>query len=63
MLSDALAIGVGITLGRHLPEKALKIGAAAVFFGVGAYFAILGLPQLWAAIVNLYWLMLILSTP
>ena len=63
VLSDALAIGVGITLGRHLPEKALKIGAAAVFFGVGAYFAILGLPQLGAAIVNLYWLMLILSTP
>jgi putative Ca2+/H+ antiporter (TMEM165/GDT1 family) len=38
VLSDALAIGVGITLGRHLPEKALKIGDAAVFFWGGGLF-------------------------
>ena len=34
--ADALAIGVGAVLGRHLPEKAIKYGAAALFavFGV-----------------------------
>ncbi|OJF14030.1 TMEM165/GDT1 family protein [Couchioplanes caeruleus] len=34
--ADALAIGVGRLLGRHLPEKAIKYGAAALFavFGV-----------------------------
>jgi putative Ca2+/H+ antiporter (TMEM165/GDT1 family) len=36
VLADALAIGVGAVLGKHLPEKAIKIGAAAAFlvFGV-----------------------------
>jgi len=29
--ADALAIGVGAVLGRHLPEKAIKYGAAALF--------------------------------
>ncbi|WP_459981302.1 TMEM165/GDT1 family protein [Nocardioides sp. AN3] len=34
--ADALAIGVGAMLGRRLPEKAIKYGAAALFviFGV-----------------------------
>ena len=34
--ADALAIGVGAVLGRHLPEKSIKYGAAALFaiFGV-----------------------------
>jgi putative Ca2+/H+ antiporter (TMEM165/GDT1 family) len=34
--ADALAILVGRLLGRHLPEKAIKYGAAALFaiFGV-----------------------------
>lgn len=34
--ADALAIGVGAVLGRRLPEKAIKYGAAALFaiFGV-----------------------------
>lgn len=34
--ADALAIGVGRLLGRHLPEKAIKYGAAALFaiFGI-----------------------------
>ena len=36
VLADALAIGVGAVLGRKLPEKAIKYGAAAAFavFGV-----------------------------
>jgi putative Ca2+/H+ antiporter (TMEM165/GDT1 family) len=34
--ADALAIGVGRLLGRHLPEKIIKYGAAALFaiFGI-----------------------------
>jgi putative Ca2+/H+ antiporter (TMEM165/GDT1 family) len=31
VLADALAIGVGALLGRHLPERAVRIGAAAAF--------------------------------
>ena len=36
VLADALAIGVGAVLGRKLPEKAIKYGAATAFavFGV-----------------------------
>ncbi len=30
--ADALAIGVGAVLGKRLPEKAIKYGAAAAFF-------------------------------
>jgi Ca2+/H+ antiporter, TMEM165/GDT1 family len=34
--ADALAIGLGAVLGRKLPERAVRIGAAALFviFGV-----------------------------
>ncbi|MCH8629316.1 TMEM165/GDT1 family protein [Arsenicicoccus piscis] len=34
--ADALAIGVGAILGRRLPERAIAIGAAALFaiFGI-----------------------------
>jgi putative Ca2+/H+ antiporter (TMEM165/GDT1 family) len=36
VLADALAIGVGAILGRHLPERVIRYGAAAAFvvFGV-----------------------------
>ena len=47
VLSDALAIWVGQALGRHLPERAIKLGAAAIFFGVGIYYTVQGLTQLW----------------
>ncbi len=47
VLSDALAIWVGQVLGRHLPEKAVKIGAAVIFFGVGIYYAVQGSARLW----------------
>ncbi len=31
VLADALAIGVGAVLGRALPERAIRYGAAALF--------------------------------
>lgn len=34
--ADALAIGVGVVLGRRLPDKVVRIGAAALFFLFGA---------------------------
>ena len=34
--ADALAIGAGALLGRALPEKAVRIGAAVLFFAFGA---------------------------
>ena len=34
--ADALAIGVGALLGRKLPERTIKIGAAVLFFLFGA---------------------------
>ena len=46
VISDGLAIWVGRALGRHLPERAIRIGAAAIFFAVGLYYAIQGLAQL-----------------
>ena len=33
--ADALAIGVGALLGRRLPDKAVRIGAAVLFFAFG----------------------------
>ncbi|MAU84891.1 TMEM165/GDT1 family protein [Gordonia sp. Z-3] len=35
--ADALAIAVGSLLGRHLPERIIARGAAALFFGFGAW--------------------------
>jgi Ca2+/H+ antiporter, TMEM165/GDT1 family len=34
--ADVLAIGVGVLLGKTLPEKVIKIGAAVLFFAFGA---------------------------
>jgi putative Ca2+/H+ antiporter (TMEM165/GDT1 family) len=34
--ADVLAIGVGVLLGKALPEKVIKIGAAILFFIFGA---------------------------
>jgi len=34
--ADVLAIGVGVFLGRSLPEKVIKVGAAVLFFAFGA---------------------------
>lgn len=41
--ADALAIGVGAVLGRKLPERAVRIGAAVLFFLFGALLIIEGL--------------------
>ena len=38
--ADALAIIVGRALGRRLPEKAIRYGAAALFFLFGIWLAI-----------------------
>lgn len=42
VLSDGLAIMVGKVLGAKLPEKAIKIGAAVIFFGFGIFSMIQG---------------------
>jgi len=44
--ADALAILVGRMLGRHLPEKTIKIGAAVLFFVFGVWLIIEALLQL-----------------
>lgn len=35
--ADALAVVVGAVLGKHLPENAIRLGAAALFFAFGAW--------------------------
>lgn len=46
VLSDGAAIVVGLLLGAKLPEKAVKLGAALIFFGFGAYSVSRGAMQL-----------------
>lgn len=41
--ADALAIGVGAVLGKRLPEKSVRIGAAALFVVFGALLILEGL--------------------
>jgi Ca2+/H+ antiporter, TMEM165/GDT1 family len=36
VLADALAIGVGLLLGKHLPERLIRYGATALFVVFGA---------------------------
>lgn len=42
VLSDGIAIVVGQILGKNLPERAVKIGAAVIFFAFGIYNGYLG---------------------
>jgi Ca2+/H+ antiporter, TMEM165/GDT1 family len=42
VLSDALAIWVGQALGKKLPERAVKLGAAGIFFAFGLYYLMHG---------------------
>jgi putative Ca2+/H+ antiporter (TMEM165/GDT1 family) len=44
--ADALAIGVGRLLGRHLPEKIIKYGAAALFAIFGIWLVVDGIVEL-----------------
>ncbi|WP_460962000.1 TMEM165/GDT1 family protein [Parasphingorhabdus pacifica] len=37
VLADALAIGIGLLLGRHLPDRVIRYGAAALFAVFGAW--------------------------
>ena len=39
VVADALAIVVGRALGRNLPEKVIRIGAAVLFFAFGVWLA------------------------
>ncbi|MCQ4121676.1 TMEM165/GDT1 family protein [Rhodococcus tibetensis] len=41
--ADALAIVVGAVLGKHLPERVIRIGAAVSFFTFGAWLLFAGL--------------------
>jgi putative Ca2+/H+ antiporter (TMEM165/GDT1 family) len=43
VVADALAIGVGAVLGRRLPERAIKLGAAAAFVVFGVALIVEGL--------------------
>jgi len=45
--ADALAIGVGALLGKALPEKVIKIGAAVLFFLFGVWLLVEGI-HTWA---------------
>jgi len=37
LVADAIGIVIGIVLGKHIPERAVKWGAALVFIGFGIY--------------------------
>lgn len=41
--ADALAIGIGTLLGRHLPERAVRISAAVLFFAFGLVLMVEGI--------------------
>lgn len=45
--ADALAIVVGRQLGKRLPERAISIGAAVMFFVFGAWLLYEAVPQVW----------------
>jgi len=47
VVADALAILVGRMLGKHLPEKLIKYGAAALFAIFGIWLLIEGIQQTW----------------
>jgi Ca2+/H+ antiporter, TMEM165/GDT1 family len=51
VISDGLAIWVGRILGKQLPERAIKLGAALIFVGFGVYYTLLGSAELWGK----YW--------
>lgn len=46
VLSDGLAILVGTLLGSRIPERAVKIGAAVIFFGFGIFSMVEGVSHL-----------------
>lgn len=44
--ADALAIALGAVIGKKLPERAIQIGAAVLFFAFGTAMTIQGISQL-----------------
>lgn len=44
--ADALAIGLGVVLGKALPERVVKIGAATLFFLFGGFMIVSGIVKL-----------------
>jgi putative Ca2+/H+ antiporter (TMEM165/GDT1 family) len=42
VVADALAIGVGAALGKRLPERAIRFGAASLFLAFGVLLVIDG---------------------
>ena len=40
LLADALAIGVGLVLGKHLPARVIRYGATALFVVFGAWLTV-----------------------
>jgi len=53
VLSDGLAIWVGQALGKNLPERSIKMGAAGIFFVFGFYYAVKGANELWQILPGL----------
>jgi len=53
VLSDGLAIWVGQALGKKLPERSIKIGAAVIFFVFGFYYAVKGANEIWQILPGL----------
>ncbi|MBM4288083.1 MAG: TMEM165/GDT1 family protein [Deltaproteobacteria bacterium] len=49
VLSDALAIVVGRILGKQLPERPVKIGAALIFVAFGLFYVFTGALALWGS--------------
>ena len=47
VLSDGLAIWVGHILGKRLPERAIKVGAAFIFVVFGLWYTAYGAFDLW----------------
>ena len=45
VISDALAIWVGRAMGKRLPEKAVKMGAAAIFLAFGLFSIFQGITE------------------
>jgi putative Ca2+/H+ antiporter (TMEM165/GDT1 family) len=46
VIADGLAIWVGLVLGKKLPERVIKIGAAGIFFVFGVYYVLKGANEL-----------------
>ncbi len=46
VISDALAIWVGQIMGKRLPERAVKMGAAAIFLAFGLFSLVQGIGAL-----------------